>query len=84
MGVCFAHDMTLGGEHLGKRAPVICIKDTIRSMFDLIIEPLECCSITTTEYPGNGSPCATIHGLNDPNFSFFDWIKCHISSNSIS
>jgi hypothetical protein len=33
---------------------------------------LECCRITTTEYPGHGSPCATIHGLHDPNVPFVD------------
>jgi hypothetical protein len=83
-GVGFANDMTLLREHLGKRVPAVCIKYTIRYMVNFIIESLERCRITTTEYPGNGSPCATIHGFNNPDFSFVDCIKCHISSHSTS
>ena len=52
-------------------------------MFHFFIEPPESCSITTAEHPGHSSPCATVNGFDDPNFSFFDPTKCHISSNSI-
>ena len=72
MGVCFTNDMTRLGQHLGKRVHIISIEYTICQLFEFIIEPLACCSITTTEYPGHGSPCATIHGFNNPDFSFVD------------
>src|SRR5215510_5680688 len=70
MRMRFSCDMPLFRQDLGKCIPVVCIKATCSQMFEFIVEPLECCSITTTEYPGTGSPCATIHGLNDPNFPF--------------
>jgi hypothetical protein len=44
---------------------------------------LKCGHITITAYPDQGSPGATIHGFK-PDFSFFDWITCHISLHSMS
>ena len=82
--MCFARDLTLFRYDLGKGVPVVSIQYTRGEMFELIVEPLQWCRITTTEYPGHGSPGATIHGFNDPHCPFFDGIKCHISSNAIS
>ena len=63
---------------------MIRIKNTFVQMFDLVIQLAEGCSITTTSDPGHGSPCATIQRFDDPYFVFFEPMKCHISSNSIS
>jgi hypothetical protein len=84
MGVCLANERTRFRSHLGERVPVICIKYTIRYMFTLIIASLERCRITTTEYPGYGSPWATSPGLNNPDFSCVDGINCHLSANATS
>ena len=53
-------------------------------MLDFVIEPLKRCNITTTDNPGNSSPCTTVRRFDNPLFVFFDPMKCHISSNSIS
>ncbi len=52
-------------------------------MFYFFVESSKCYRITIAEHPGHSSPCATVNGFDNPKFSFFDPIKCHISSNSI-
>src|SRR5215216_2152879 len=49
---------------LCKSIPIICIKEAIFEMLYFVVQSLEGCSTTTTEYPGNSSPCATIHSFN--------------------
>ncbi len=83
-GVRFADNMPFWRQNFGERIPVIRIKSAIFQMFYLVVEFSEGCRITTAEYPGHSSPCATVNGLDDPKLSFFEPIKCHISSNSIS
>jgi hypothetical protein len=80
----FAEAMTVRRQDLCKSIPLICIPAAVREMGAFVIEPLEGCSLTTTEYPGHSSPCAMIHGCNDPDVSFVDWLKCPISSNSLA
>ena len=77
-------NMSFGRKNFCKSIPIIGIEHAIFEMFYLIIESLECCSITTAEHPGHSSPCTTVNSLDDPKLSFFETRKCHISSNSIS
>jgi hypothetical protein len=83
-GMGLSDDMPFGRQTLRKGFPVVSVENALREMFDLVLEPLEGCSITTADHPGHSSPCATIHRLDDPEFGFFEPMKCHISSNSIS
>ena len=71
-------------QNLSESLPIISKKDTIFTVFYFVIESSEGCSITIAEYPCHSFPCATINGFDEPKFVFFDPIKCHISSNSIS
>ena len=80
----FADDMPLRRQMLGESIPAVGVEDTVGQVLDLVVEPSKRCSITTADHPGNRSPCATIHRLDDPEFVFFEPMKCHISSNSIS
>src|SRR5579871_5201361 len=79
-----ADDVAFFGKNFGESVPIIGVEDAIRQVLYLVVEPPERCSITTADHPGNSSPCATIHRFDDPEFVFFDPMKCHISSNSIS
>ena len=83
-GVRLADDVAFGRQDFGKSVPVIRVKGAKGQVFDLVVEPLEGGSITIAENPGHSSPCATIHRFDKPDFVFFDPMKCHISSNSIS
>jgi hypothetical protein len=83
-GVLFANNMPISRKDFFESLPVVRVKNAGSQVLDFVIEPPEGFSITTTDNPGNSSPCATIHRFDDPFFVFFDWIKCHISSNSIS
>jgi hypothetical protein len=83
-GVGLADDLTIRRQVPGESVPIVDIEDAVRQVLDLVVEPPEGCSITTACNPGHGSPCATIHRLDDPELVFFEPMKCHISSNSIS
>jgi hypothetical protein len=82
-GMRFTDYVSLRRQDFRESTPVIGIKSATRQMFDLVVEPLECCSITIAEHPGHSFPCTTINGLDDPKLVFFEPTKCHISSNSI-
>src|SRR5262245_22385052 len=69
---------------LSKCLPGIGVKDTLLSMFDGVIEPLQGGSSTTTKSPGHRAPCATIHRCDKPNLAVFAWRKCHMASQAIS
>ena len=64
--VFLSDHMALRGKNFSEGIPIISIKNAIRQVLDFIIESLECCSITITDNPCNGSPCATIQGFDDP------------------
>jgi len=81
--VRFSDNMTLRRQHFGKGIPVIRVKYTVGEVFYFVVETSECCSITTAEHPGHGSPCITVNGFDEPKLVFFEPIKCHISSNSM-
>jgi len=83
-GMRLSNDVSFCRKHGCKCIPVVRIKEAVRQVLDLVVEPLEGLSITMACNPGHSSPCATIHGLDDPECVFFLPIKCHISSNSIS
>src|SRR5713101_6245079 len=83
-GMRLADDVTLRWQHSGESLPVIRVEGAVGQMPDFVVEPPEGLSITTACNPGHGSPCATIHRLDDPELVFFEPMKCHISSNSIS
>lgn len=80
----FTDDMAFWGKYASKGIPIICIESAFCQVLDFVVKLLEGCSITIADHPGKGSPCATIQGLDDPFFVFFEPTKCHISSNSIS
>ncbi len=69
-GMSFADDMAFGGQHLGESIPIVGVEGTVLQMLDLIVESLEGCSITMAEHPGHGSPRATIHRFDEPDFVF--------------
>ena len=52
-------------------------------MLYFVVQSLKCGRITITEYPRHSSPCATVNCFDNPQFLFFEPMKCHISSNSI-
>jgi hypothetical protein len=83
-GMALADDVAFWRQDLGEGLPRVSVINALFQVLDLIVEPPEGSSITTTEHPGHGSPCATIQGLDDPAFLFFEPMKCHISSNAIS
>jgi hypothetical protein len=70
-------------QNIGKGIPIIGVKNAIFQAPYLVVEPFECCAVTTTGNPGDSSPAATVKGFDKLKFLFFDSIKCHISSNSI-
>ena len=82
--VRLADDVSIRGQHPGEGVPDVGVENTTGQVPDFVVEPPERCSITTAYNPGDGSPASTIQGLDDPPFVFFDPMKCHISSNSIS
>jgi hypothetical protein len=82
--VGFSDDVTLDRKDFGKGFPRVGIENTLFQVSDFVVKLSEGASITTTEHPGHGSPCAMIHGFDDPEFLFFEPMKCLISSNSIS
>ena len=77
----FTNHVPFFGKHLGKNIPIVRI---IGAMLYFVVESSKRCNITTAEYPGDSFPRAAINGLNEPKLVFFELIKCHISSNSIS
>jgi len=83
-GSGFADDMSLRRQMLGEGIPVLGVEHAVRQVPELVVEPPEGCSITTADHPGHSSPYATIQRLDNPDFVFFEPMKCHISSNSIS
>ena len=71
MRVGLANHMPVWRPHVGTGFLVIGIQETGGQMRYVILQALEGCSITTTEYPGKSSPCAMIHGFDDPELLFF-------------
>ena len=65
-GMRLAYNMTLRGENFGEGIPIIGVKDAFCQVLDFVVEPPEGCSITTACNPGNSSPWATSHRLDDP------------------
>jgi len=51
-----ADNVALRRKYLGEGIPVIGVKDAAGQVLDFVIEPLEGCSITTAENPGDSSP----------------------------
>ena len=84
MSCTLSNYMPLCWQNFGKCDPIICKKYAIFQVLHFIIESPECCAITTTENPGDSSPATAVKGFDEPKFSFFDWMKGHILSNSIS
>jgi hypothetical protein len=51
-----ANDVALPGEDPGEGIPIVGVKDATGQVLDFVVEPLEGCSITTAENPGDSSP----------------------------
>lgn len=70
-GASFANDMLLLRQHGTVGWPVIGIVHPPRPFYPLI-EAAEGGSITTTDDPGDNSPCTTVQRFPDPTLVFFD------------
>lgn len=55
-GMRLANDVALRREYFGESVPIVRVKDAMGQVFDFVVEPLEGCSITTAENPGDSSP----------------------------
>jgi hypothetical protein len=55
-GMCLARNGALRRKYLGEGIPIAGVKDAASQVFDFVAEPLEGCSITTAENPGDSSP----------------------------
>ena len=82
--VFLPYDVLPRRDDLGEGIPAVAVERARPEVLHLVVEPLEGCSITIAEHPGQGLPAAAINGLDEPKLLFFDSTKCHISSNSIS
>ena len=51
-----ADDVTFRRQDVGESFPIVGVKDAIRQVFYFVVKPLEGCSITTADNPGNSSP----------------------------
>jgi hypothetical protein len=71
VGGCFADHMLLWRQHSAVGRPVISIVHPPRTFYPLI-EAAEGGSITTTNNPGDSSPCTTVQRFPEPAFVFFD------------
>ena len=80
----FSDDMPFGRQNLSESVPVICEKEAIPTMLHLVVKPPECRNIALAENPSNRLTCASVYCFDEPEFVFFEPMKCHISSNSIS
>jgi hypothetical protein len=69
-GMGFADDVAFRGQDFGKGIPMVGVINAVFQVFDLVVETPKGSSITTAGHPGHSSPCATIHGLDDPAFLF--------------
>ena len=67
----FPDNMTIFRQNFCESVPVIRVEYTLFQMLHFVVQSSERCSITTTEYPGDSSPCAAIHRLDEPFLSFF-------------
>lgn len=55
-GMGLANNMAPWGKDFGEGIPIIGVKSAVSQVLDFVIEPLEGCSITTAENPGDSSP----------------------------
>ncbi len=55
-GVLLADHVTVWRQDFGESLPGVGVKNAVGQMFDFVVEPLERCSITTADNPGNSSP----------------------------
>jgi hypothetical protein len=70
MRPAFSDYMKLWRQNIGKGTPIVGVKSAIFQVFHLVVEPFECCAITTTENPGDSSPAATVKSFDEPKFLF--------------
>lgn len=62
----FPNNVAFRWKDLSESIPIVGIEDAIFEVLYFVIEPSECCGITTAEHPGHSSPLATINGFDDP------------------
>ena len=70
VGVRFADHMLGCGQHGAVGRPVIGELRPPRPFYS-VVESAEGGSITTTDDPGDNSPCTTVQGFPEPAFVFF-------------
>ena len=83
IGVILADDMPTTRKHFFHHLAVVG-EITRFGMSNLLVELSKRRHITTTKNPGKGSIRCTAKCSPNPELLSFFWIKCHISSNSIS
>jgi hypothetical protein len=62
--------VTFRRRNIGKGIPIVGVKKTIFQMPYLVVEPFECCVVTTTGNSGDSFPAATVKGFDEPKFLF--------------
>ncbi len=55
-GVRLADHVAVWRQNWGESLPGVGVKNAVGQMVDFVVEPLERCSITTADNPGNSSP----------------------------
>ena len=78
MSSMFSDDMALRWQDFSESIPIIRIECAVFQMLQFVVEPFECCAITTTKNPGDNSPAATVNGLDEPKLSFFESVHLKI------
>jgi hypothetical protein len=83
-GVLFADNVPIFREYSRKSVPIIRVKDSLFTMFQFFVEPSDRCRISSACNPRNCSSASTINDFKDPQFVFFEPMKCHNKLNEPS
>ena len=62
--------MLLGRQHFGSIIPVVSLEQAFTQLFQLAVQSLHPCPITTSDNPADSSAAVTIQRLEDPSFGF--------------
>ena len=82
--IIFSDNVAFRRQDFCESVPVVCEKHTIPTMLYFVVKSPECRGIATSKNPRDRFPRITVYSFYEPKFVFFEPMKCHISSNSIS
>jgi len=83
-GMRFPDNMAFRRQNFCESIPVVCKKHTMPTMLHFLVKPPKRRGIAPSENPSYRSACIAVYRFYEPEFVFFEPMKCHISSNSIS